>query len=227
MEKNNGGTVFLDNIDSLPLNTQIKLLYFLQKGKIQLIGSNKVIDLDVRLVTGTCLELETLVNNNSFCANLYEKLRLAVIELPPLRKRRKDIPELVESFLGTFSDRNCRPVTISGQALAILCEYNWPGNIGQLKNLIERLVCTNETGRIDRDELPPELFKETEEELKWNKIEDEKLDDIMPLKKYLQIQERLYMEKVLEHSGSDKNLAAKKLGISLASFYRKLQEGML
>jgi DNA-binding NtrC family response regulator len=226
-EKNNGGTLFLDNIESLPLNTQVKLLYFLQKGKIQLIGSNKIVNLDVRLITGSAAKLEVIVSNNSFCANLYEKLQLATIELPPLRKRRKDIPELVENFLKIFSDRNCRPVTISSQALATLCEYNWPGNIEQLKKLIERLVCTNETGKISNEELPPELFKETEDELELIKIEDEKLDDIMPLKKYLQIQERLYMEKVLEHSGGDKNLAAKKLDISLASFYRKLQEGML
>ena len=226
-EKNNGGTIFLDNIEFLPLNTQIKLLYLMQKSRIQLIGDSKSVEIDVRLITGSSADLEALAGANSFCINLYEKLRLAAIELPPLRKRRKDIPELVEYFLNTFSDRNCRPVYISSQALATLCEYNWPGNIQQLENLVERLVHSNETGKIDSDDLPPELFQETEGELGWNKIQDEKLDDIMPLKKYLHIQERLYMGKVLEHSGGDKNLAAKKLGISLASFYRKLQEGML
>ncbi|MDD5727759.1 MAG: sigma-54 dependent transcriptional regulator [Victivallales bacterium] len=226
-EKNNGGTVFLDNIEALPLSAQVKVLYLLQKNSVQLIGGGRMVDVDVRLIAGSAVNLKVLTLSGDFCENLYEKLRLAPIELPPLRQRRKEIPELVEHFLKRFGDSNCRPVHISSQALAILCEYNWPGNVAQLKTLLEHLVSSNETGMIGSEELPPELFKQAVDAREWNKIEDEKLDDILPLKQYLQLQERLYMKKVLEHSGGDKNLAAKKLQISLASFYRKIHEDML
>ena len=226
-EKNNGGTIFLDNIDVLPMNTQIKLLYLLKNKKIQLIGSSKMVNIDVRIIVGSACDLHNKTIYGEFCENLYLKLSMVPILLPPLRERCKDIPKLVEIFLERFVDRNSKHVKISSQALAILCEYDWPGNIEQLKSLIERLVAANETGQIDCEELPAKLFKQTTAEADWDKIIDDKLEDIIPLKKYLQMQEHSYMEKVLERSGGDKNFAAKKLGISLASFYRKWQEAML
>lgn len=222
-EKNNGGTIFLDNIDALPLNTQIKLLYLLQNRKIQLMGSSKITSIDIRLIAGTAVDLYTKTAKGEFCEDLYKKLNIASIRLPALRERREDIPEIVEHFLDYFSTENSKDVTISSHALTILCEYDWPGNIEQLKTLIANLVAANETGQISSEELPDELFKKAPAEAGWSKIMDEKLDDIVPLKKYLQNQELTYMQKVLEHSGGDKSLAARKLGISLASLYRKLQ----
>ncbi|MDD5596434.1 MAG: sigma-54 dependent transcriptional regulator [Victivallaceae bacterium] len=226
-EENNSGTVFLDNIDALPMNTQIKMLYMLRNKKIQRNGSSKMTNIDVRLVVGSTCDLYSKTITREFCEDLYKKLNVVPIVLLPLRERRKDIPRLVEDFLMRFANENSKNVDISSQALAVLCEYDWPGNITQLENLVERLVAANETGRIGCDELPDELFREVIPEVKWGKIVNDKLDDIIPLKKYLQLQERLYMEKVLEHSGGDKCLAAKKLDISLASFYRKWHEDML
>jgi len=226
-EKNKGGTVFLDNVNTLPMNTQIKLLYLLQKKKIQLIGSSKMINIDIRLIVGSTHNLNNESGIEKICEDLYKKLSLASISLPPLRERRKDIPEIVEQFIAYFADMNSKYIEISSHALTILCEYDWPGNIEQLKTLIKRLVSANETGCIISEELPVELFEKSPLEVDWNKITDNKLDNIVPLKKYLQMQEYSYMEKVLEHSGGDKTLAAKKLGISLASFYRKFQENML
>lgn len=226
-EKNNGGTVFLDNIDVLPMNTQIKLLYLLQNKKIQLIGGSELLNINIRLIVGSSHDLDDKTAKGEFCKDLYDKLNITSVALPPLRERRKDIPEIVEHFLAHFTNQNSKHVRISSHALTVLCEYNWPGNIEQLRNLIERLVRANETGEINSGELPEELFKQTSPECDWNKIIDDKLDDIVSLKKYLHTQEDSYMQKVLEHSDGDKNLAAKKLGISLASFYRKLQESML
>ena len=222
-QKNDGGTVFIDNIDALPMNTQIKLLYLLQNKKLQLIGSSKIVNTDIRLIAGSSCNLRNKTSNGEFCEDLYNKLSTASIELPPLRECRKDIPTLVEHFLTRFAKGNSKHVTISSRALTVLCEYDWPGNIEQLKKLIERLVSANETGQISSAELPDELFRQAESETDWNRIINDKLDDIVSLKKYLQTQEQSYMRKVLEHSGGDKSLAAKKLGISLASFYRKLQ----
>ena len=222
-EKNNGGTIFLDNVDLLPMKTQIKLLCLLQNKKIQLIGSSRTVNIDIRLIVSSSRNLDDKTANGEFCEDLYKKLSIASIHLPALRERREDIPEMVEHFLAYFTDKNSKHVKISSHALTILCEYDWPGNIEQLKTLIERLVSENETGQISSEELPDELFKQTVSESGWNKIIDDKLDDIVSLKKYLQTQELTYMQKVLDHSGGDKNLAAKKLGISLASFYRKLQ----
>ncbi len=226
-EKTNGGTVFLDNIDVLPMNTQIKLLYLLQNKKIQLINSSEMINIDVRLIAGSVHDLHRETVSGEFCEDFYRKLSVIPIVLPPLRKRRKDIPKLAEYFLLRFANQNSRRIDISSQALAVLCEYDWPGNIEQLKTLIERLVIANETGQINCEELPPELYKQVTADTNWDKIIDDKLDDIIHLKKYLQTQERSYIQKVLERSGGDKNLAAKKLGISLASFYRKWNESML
>jgi DNA-binding NtrC family response regulator len=226
-EKNSGGTVFLENIDVLPMNTQIKLLYLIQNKEIQLIGSSKMIKIDIRLIVGSNVDLGKKTADGEFCEDLYKKLNIVSIHLPPLRERCKDIPEIVEHFLAHFADQNSKHVEINSHALAALCEYSWPGNIEQLKTLIERLVVANETGKISCDELPKELLEQDAVKVSWNKITDDKLDDIVSLKKYLQMQEHSYMEKVLEHSGGDKSLAAKKLGISLASFYRKLQEHML
>jgi len=226
-EKNNGGTIFLDNVDVLPMNTQIKLLYLLQNKKIQLIGSSKIININIRLIVSSSRDLHDKTANGEFCEDLYKKLSITSIHLPALRERRKDIPKMVEHFLEYFANENSKHVKISSHALTILCEYDWPGNIEQLKTLIGRLVSANETGGISSEELPDELFKQTTLEGGWNKIIDDKLDDIVYLKKYLQTQEFSYIQKVLEHSGGDKNLAAEKLGISLASFYRKLQESVL
>jgi len=226
-EKNAGGTVFLDNIDMLPMNTQIKLLYLLHKKEIQLIGGSKMININIRLIVGSIHDLAEKTARGDFCTDLYNKLKLASITLPPLRERRKDIPEIINFFLAYFANQNSKNIEIESQALTTLCEYDWPGNIAQLKTLIERLVATNETGQIFSEELPKKLLKQNPHELKWNKTTDIQLDDIISLKKYIQTQEHLYIEKVLEHSGGDKALAAKKLGISLASFYRKFQESML
>ena len=179
-EKNNGGTIFLDNINALPLNTQIKLLYLLQNRKIQLIGSSKIINIDIRLIVGTDIDLYDKTVKGEFCEDLYKKLSIASIRLPALRERREDIPEIVEHFLDYFSSENSKDVTISSHALTILCEYDWPGNMEQLKTLIERLVAANETGRISSEELPDELFKKAPVETGWNKIIDDKLDDIVP-----------------------------------------------
>ena len=222
-QKNDGGTVFLDNIDALPMNTQIKLLYLLQSKQLQLIGGSRIVNTDIRLIVGSSCNLRNKTSNGEFCEDLYKKLSIASIALPPLRECRKDIPEIVEHFLTHFAKENSKHVRINSHALTVLCEYDWPGNIEQLKKLIERLVSANETGQISSEELPEELFKKTEFKADWNKIINDKLDDIVSLKKYLQTQEQSYMRKVLERSGGDKSLAAKKLGISLASFYRKLQ----
>jgi two-component system response regulator HydG len=226
-EQSIGGTVFLDNVDALSINTQVKLLYLLKNKKIQLIGSSKMVNINIRLIVSSSCNLQEKAANDEFCKEFYHKLSTASITLPPLRERRKEIPEIVEYFLVYFANMNSRQVEISSQALAILCEYNWPGNIEQLKKLIMCLVSESETGEISSEELPPELLKHTDSKLEWGEVANDKLDNILPLKKYLQSQEKSYMLKFLEHSGGDKKLAAKKLGISLASFYRKLQEAML
>lgn len=223
----NGGTVFLDNIEALPISTQVKLLYLMQNKKIQLIGSTKIVNINIRLLAGSLNELKEDTMSGNFFESLYQRLNTIKINLPPLRERREDIPNLVEHFLDCLSCHNSLRVQISSPALVVLCEYDWPGNTEQLKNLLQRLITASETGEIICDDLPAELSAKKEPDVEWNKIVDNKLDDIAPLKQYLQMQERSYLQKVLERSGGDKNLAAKKLGISLASFYRKWNESML
>ena len=135
------------------------------------------------MIAGSDIALHDKAARGEFCEDLYKKLSIAAIHLPALRERREDIPEIVEHFLDYFANENSKDVKINSHALTILCEYDWPGNIEQLKTLIEKLVAANETGQISSEELPDELFQKTPVKAGWDKIIDDKLDDIVPLKK--------------------------------------------
>lgn len=152
-EQADGGTIFLDEIGELPLELQVKLLRVLQEREIEKIGSNKTVKVDVRVITATNRILEKEVAEGRFRLDLYYRLNVFPITLPPLRNRKEDIPDLVSHFLNRFSV-NAKIPAVSTQALLKLQQYHWPGNIRELEHLIERTVILNNGNDIKNIELP-------------------------------------------------------------------------
>jgi DNA-binding NtrC family response regulator len=153
-----GGTIFLDEIGTMPLQLQTKLLRVLQEHEIERVGSNRKIRLNVRVVSATNADLDDLVAQGQFREDLYYRLNVIPIHLPPLRERRDDIPLLVRHFLQQTCGEQDRPLmSLTDAALAALEGYAWPGNVRELENVIERTVTLTDGERIDRGDLPPKI----------------------------------------------------------------------
>ena len=148
-EEANKGTLFLDEIGEMAPALQSKLLRALQERIIERLGSNTPIPVDIRLVTATSRDLERAVNEGSFREDLYYRLNVVAIPLPPLRERLQDIPALVQYFLNRSGSR----VSITAPALALLCDYHWPGNVRELENVVERTLVLARSGVITEDEI--------------------------------------------------------------------------
>jgi len=154
------GTLFLDEIGNLTLATQVKLLRFLQEKKIERVGGTKPIELDVRIIAATSLDLEKAVKEGSFREDLYYRLNVVTIPLPPLRERRDDIPLLVEHFLQKYeSESKGKGKHIPPGAMDLLMKYNWPGNVRELENVIERAIVIGRTNAILVEDLPLRIEK--------------------------------------------------------------------
>jgi two-component system NtrC family response regulator len=152
------GTLFLDEIGEMAAKTQVDLLRVLEQQEVRRVGGEEVIPLDVRLVAATHRDLDELVAEGKFREDLYYRLNVFPLRLPPLRERTDDIPLLVEHFLERACVRHRRePKQVAGAAMRVLCDYSWPGNVRQLRNCVERLVATVEGPVIHSDDLPKEM----------------------------------------------------------------------
>jgi DNA-binding NtrC family response regulator len=152
------GTLFLDEIGEMPLATQVKLLRALEEQRFRRLGGETEIEVDVRVIAATNQPLRQLVEVGRFRRDLYFRLNILHIELPPLRERRADIPVLIDSFIATASREHDRPpVTISPDAMAILMDYDWPGNVRELKNLVESIVVLSHGRTIHPQDIPPDI----------------------------------------------------------------------
>lgn len=159
-----GGTLFLDEVSTLPMHLQAKLLRVLQEKSFERVGSNIPIKVDIRVIAATNLDLEKEVRKGNFREDLYYRLKVVPIELPPLRKRKEDIPLLVQHFLKKHGSRCAKRIKgVTAEAVNTMREYPWPGNIRELENLIERLVVMARDGDlITVDDLPPNIFRGAE-----------------------------------------------------------------
>jgi DNA-binding NtrC family response regulator len=155
------GTLFLDEIGNLTLATQVKLLRFLQEKKIERVGGTKPIELDVRIVAATNLDLEEAIRKGSFRKDLYYRLNVVAVPLPPLRERRDDIPLLAEHFIQKFKPESKRKVKyVPPETMDLLMMYEWPGNVRELENVIERAIVIGKTEAILIEDLPLKIQKE-------------------------------------------------------------------
>ena len=149
-----GGTLFLDEVGELPVALQAKLLRVLQEQTFERLGGTQTIRVDVRIIAATNRSLEQCVARGTFRIDLYYRLNVVPVVLPPLRERREDIPLLLDFFLARSNKENRRGVNLSGPVVRRLCEYSWPGNVRELQNLVERLVIMTDDGSIKLDDLP-------------------------------------------------------------------------
>jgi len=206
----NHGTILLDEVGELPLPLQAKLLRVLQDGAVKSVGSDQPVNVDVRVIASTSKGLAHQVEKGTFREDLFFRLQVIPIHLPPLRARRSDIPLLINHFLESSNRKHGLPVTISREAMIYLWEYDWPGNIRELDNLVERLVILSQDGAIDLKDLPANIRafvsdkKSPQPTLSGGQINLRQATE--------QLQIRL-MEEALRLANGNKSVAARMLGL--------------
>ena len=215
IEEADGGTLFLDEMSNLSLSMQTKLLRFLQEHEIKRVGGTENIKVDVRVIAATNQSLEPLVKNGEFRDDLFDRLNVVSITLPPLRERKEDISLLANHFLHKFSEENKKSIShISPEVLEILLQYSWPGNVRELEHTIERAVILSIYPIILPEDLPKKMF----EEMKGAEI-------MLPEKPIsLREVEKKYVLKVLQETKGNKKKASEILGIDRTTLYRILEK---
>jgi DNA-binding NtrC family response regulator len=215
------GTLFLDEIGDMPKGLQSKLLRALQERKVMPLGGGEEIPIDVRVIAATHRNLEQLVREGHFREDLYYRLDVIPIELPPLRERREDIAQLAEHFRKEFNDRNGRAVPgFSPEVLLRLSTHDWPGNVRQLENAIERLVLLASNRSVSLEDLPPGLRGEVVEVGGGNLDLPPTGVDLRSL--LAQLEER-FIDQALQRTGGNKNRAAELLGMNRTTLVEKLR----
>ncbi|MCO4771349.1 MAG: sigma-54-dependent Fis family transcriptional regulator [Deltaproteobacteria bacterium] len=224
-----GGTLFLDEIGELPLPMQVKLLRVLQERVVERVGGMRPIDVDVRLVTATNAPLEQMVAEGRFREDLFYRLNVVPLELPALRQRRSDIPVLIRGFLKRFRKRLGREDIreVSPEAISALVAFDWPGNIRQLENLIERMVLLADGEVIELSDLPPSVRDGGSGEMGVDSLRDEPLPegglkDIV--KAHTKQLEREVIRKALVEDDWNVTHTAKRLGISRKGLQLKMKD---
>jgi two-component system, NtrC family, response regulator PilR len=204
------GTLFLDEIGETPMAMQVKLLRALQEKQIRRVGGTDEIEVDVRVIAATNRPLESLVQERRFREDLFYRLNVIPIHVPPLRSRKEDIPLLAEHFLARFSREMSKPVAkISSEAMTRLVEYPWPGNVRELENVIERAVALETSSAILAERLPRQVLYPDPAE-----AADEPLADGFSLDDHLRTIEANLVRRAMEQSGGDRGRASSLLGIS-------------
>ena len=211
-----GGTLFLDEISEIEPSLQVKLLRVLEERKFERVGGQETLEADIRLVTATNSDLASLVQENKFRKDLFYRLNVLTITIPPLRERRDDIPLLVKHFIAEFSRENSRKIDdISSDAMAALMAADWPGNVRELKNVIERMVVLCHGSKLSLRDLPPAL------RAGGNALPT---SGIAAAASSIKESNRRRIIAALERNGNSRTLAARELGISRRTLHRKLRE---
>ncbi|MDT5294978.1 MAG: two-component system, NtrC family, response regulator HydG [Acidobacteriota bacterium] len=216
IEAADSSTLFLDEVGEMPLQTQVKLLRFLEEGRFRRVGATRDRESDVRVVAATNRNLAEDVTGGRFRADLFYRLNVISLHVPPLRRRREDIPALVEHFLSVFRERFNRPsLSLSEEARRRLSAYDWPGNVRELRNALERAAALAAADHIEADQvLPPDAAQAGEGTTPANG------DAALTLGQL----ERRHILRILEEASGNRERAAAVLGISARTLYRKLRE---
>jgi two-component system, NtrC family, response regulator HydG len=217
-EAASGGTLFLDEIGEIPRQVQVKLLRVLQEGEIERLGgAGKTKSVDIRLIAATNVDLGKAVAEGRFREDLYYRLNVIPVNVPPLRDRRDDIPLLIQHFVSVYAEKNGKEIAgCTAEALSLLCDYLWPGNVRELENAIERAVVLTRASTLDEEVLPREIRDQlggTTGDKALSFAIGTPLSDI----------EMRVIKETLRHTKGDKRLAAKLLGIATRTIYRRLE----
>lgn len=222
-EEAHKGTIFFDEIGELPLLLQTKLIQTIEDKKVQRTGVAKSIIVDVRIIASTTLNLENEIKAKRFRGDLYYRLNVVEIDLPPLRDRRKDIPILAEAFLNRYSQEYSKTVRgISESALSLLINYSWPGNVRELESVLERAVTLSHAREILPGDLPAAVqqIAAVQEIGSGTQIRSNRVG----LAKTLKQVEEEYIRLILDETGGNHSQAARMLGIDRRTLYRRLSE---
>ena len=213
-----GGTLFLDEIGDMSLNVQAKVLRALEQGEFERVGGSQTIRVDVRVLAATNRDLSKLVETGKFREDLYFRLNVVPISIPPLRDRRDDIPALIQHFLNQYAVENgFRPKAVSEEAMHVLCAYDWPGNIRELRNLVERLSIMVSGEVIRPADLPDDLHAARAVARLSAAAQGKSLREIRE-----QV-ERDYIRAVLEEHGWNVTQAARDLGVERTNLHKKIK----
>ncbi len=214
-ERAHGGTLFIDEVGDIPLSVQVKLLRAIQEHEFERVGGTETIHVDVRIVAATNRDLEKMIQQGEFREDLYYRLNVVTIEIPPLRQRRQDIPLLVEQFIKKFARENAKTIQgISKEAMDLLMKYDYPGNVRELENIIEQAVVLSRKELITTDDLPMTVRGlKSEKELSSGNLEEQ-----------VAVFEQRLIREALEKSGGVQTKAAELLGITERNLRYKLKK---
>ena len=210
------GTLFLDEITEMPLVLQAKLLRMIEEREVRPLGDTNSHSIDVRMISASNRDIRSLTREGKFREDLYYRLKVIDIELPPLRERKEDIPLLVQHFIGKFSEEMKKKISgVSEDTLKLLVDYPWPGNVRELENVIQRAITLTRHEGILPDDLPSSMLQEIREKV---------LDRGFRAKYSIDQLEKDYIRKILIEVGGNKSKAAEILGLDRKTLYRKLEE---
>ena len=207
------GTIFLDEIGEIPLHIQVKLLRVLENRSFERIGGTETITSNARVIAATNRDLRSMVSKGEFREDLFYRLDVVSIHLPPLRERKGDIPLLVKHYLDLYANENGKKMEITEKAMNALCAFEWPGNIRELRNCMERLVVLTRGNEIDLNNIPAEILNGREAGTK-----------VLPASSVcdLECNEKMLIQRALNECGGNRTKAAERLGISRRTLHRKL-----
>lgn len=215
------GTIFLDEIGELPLQLQVKLLHVIEEKMVRAVGSEQARRADVRIVAATNRDLRKMVNEGTFREDLYFRLSVFHLHVPPLRERRQDIPGLLQFLVQRGAQRlNCVGVTIDPEVEELLMAYDWPGNVREMENVIDRALILAEQGNITCSDLPPLITRILTLERPGSASPGPRGN----LREQVRRFEESVICRAISESDGDRRLAAQKLGMGLSSLYRKLED---
>jgi len=214
-----GGSLFLDEVSEMPLSMQVKLLRVIQEREFTRVGGEEVIKVDVRIIAATNKDLAEEISAGRFREDLFYRLNVVTLNMPPLRERKDDIPLLAQHFLKSFAEKNRKAIKgFTPQAMARLLAYDWPGNVRELMNAIERMVVLSRADYVDEPELPPVILEHSSRQAEIHKPQDLPAD--LPLEEV----EKASILKTLESAGGNKSEAARRLGITRRTLHKKLKK---
>ena len=229
----NGGTMFLDEVGDMPMPTQIKLLRVLENGEVTRVGSNNVIKVNVRILSATNRNLEEAITAGSFRQDLYHRLKVVTVRIPPLRERTEDIPVLLDHFVRQFAKKYDKTIRgIAPPARKLLYGFDWLGNVRQLRNAVESMVVVDYDEIIDTDDLPEEIGGELPMPKKVSRalVQDVRTTESLSgslgelVGRSMADVERQFIAETLKATGGNREEAAKILDISERTLYRKIKE---
>lgn len=214
----NGGTIFLDEIGDMSLKTQAKILRILQEQKFERVGGTRTLTVDVRVIAASNKDLEQEIEKGTFRDDLYYRLNVIPIEVPPLRNRTEDIPLLVQTFLKGFHEEGCGDIKImTPEAIKHLKEYPWPGNVRELKNLVERMAIMTDSNVIDAQDIPQSYKR------KSPAVSDEGMFGVDSLREAKKEFEKAYIVQKLSENENNISQTADAIGIERSHLHKKIK----